>query len=132
MTGRKNQPMTLDEFIKASKSKPFGGNSYVDEEGFESLYVRFGTRVIAGMRRDNVLDLANFTVTDKGKGTFTAFISRLRKDYPDMWLYVENVLNPRLPAKLVTLGFTKIRVTSGFEGPPCFVLIPEEKKCETQ
>ena len=106
--------MTLDEFIAQSSIR----NSYVEEEGFSSLYVRIGPRYINGKKYNRVLDLANFEASDYGKGTFTNLVTRLRDTYPDLPLFVESVLNPRLPNKLLSLGFTYVPNSN----PPCFIL----------
>lgn len=99
----------MDEFIRRARKKEFfPANAWVREPGFESLYVRFGQRYIGNVKLDAVLDIANATTIKKGKGTFTNLIHRLRKEYPDVTLYVECVINQFLQDKLLRLGFTKI------------------------
>lgn len=100
--------MNLDNFILISKSKIFNNNAYVNEKGFKSLYVRFGKRYINQIWHDNVLDIANVETICKGKGTFTKLIKKIRSRYPETIIYVESVINPRLPNHLKSLGFLKI------------------------
>ncbi len=112
---------TLDWFIH---SAPEPSNAYVKEAGFSSLYVRKGPRFIEGKLVDQVLDLANFEARKKGKGTFTDLVARLNETYPSLTLYVESVLNPRLPRKLLELGFTKCKRPGeedlAYDPAPCF------------
>lgn len=60
--------MTLDEFIRSSAVR----NSYVQEPGFKSLYVRIGARYIQSKVYSPVLDIAAIEARRKGKGAFTA------------------------------------------------------------
>jgi hypothetical protein len=108
---------TLDAFIAKAKTSQFR-NSWVREPGFADLYVRLIPRNVAGIERV-FLDLANMTAKKPGSGTLTRLVARLRVDYPDLSLYVENALNPRLPAMLVNkLGFKQDP-----DHPMCFYLI---------
>jgi hypothetical protein len=93
--------MTFDEFMAEPRLK----NAYVEERGFKHLYVRKGIRRLPGDEIVTTIDLAKLETKRKGKGTFTRFIARLRKDYPTYPIYVESVLNERLPGKLLSLGF---------------------------
>jgi hypothetical protein len=99
------KPPTLDAFIvQALSSWPH--NAWVREPGFASLYVRISKRTISGETR-TVLDLASMEAKKPGKGNLTKLVTRLREAYPDLPLYVECVVNPRLPTMLVDrLGFT--------------------------
>lgn len=94
---------TLDDFINGCSFRD--RNAYVKEEGFYHLYVRYGDRYINGVQTSNVLDLANFEAKIRGTGLFTRLIERIRTTYPDVTIYVECVINPRLPKKLKSLGF---------------------------
>jgi hypothetical protein len=91
---------TLDEFI-ASKHP----NSYVEEPGFKSLYVRNTQRCLAGNFYQDVLDIANVTVRVQKQGTFTNLIKRLQQQYSTKVLFVENVMVPPLAFSLPRLGF---------------------------
>lgn len=106
---------TLRKFLDDPSQR---GSSYVRARGFSHLYVRKGMRYINGLYRGQVICLANFEVNHPGRGVFGRFIARLRKNYPQWHLHVENVLNPRLPRRLVELGFEPITGTV----PPCFWL----------
>jgi len=111
---------TLTEFM----SEPNARNSYVDEPGFLSLYVRKGRRYVSGVPYEPVIDLAYFVAKHPGKGLFGRFVKHLRKDYPEHGLYVESVLNKRLPRRLVELGFAPVVDTV----PQCFWMPPRKKK----
>ncbi len=119
---------TLDEFIARSRkqAKNYGGYSntrgYVEEPGFENLYVRFGLRYIEQERRET-LDLANLSVWEqmRGTGIFTRLVQRIRKDYPETVIYVESVLNPRFATKLLRMGFINIPEHLGIN---CYYLMP--------
>lgn len=109
---------TLDEFMQLTR-----GHEYVREPGFKSLYVRIGSRYIDGHRYDKVLDLANATATKPGNGAFTALVRRLQE--ANVPLYAECILNDRMPAKLLSLGFTKVTPTGDRLGAPSFYWLPE-------
>ena len=103
---------TLDEFIKkALVSWPH--NAWVREPGFSNLYVRISKRNIRG-KTIQVLDLASIDAECPGAGAFTNLFLRLRKDYPDLPLFVECVLNPRFAEKLLKLGFSMDRIPNNF------------------
>lgn len=114
---------TLDQFIaeRAQKLRGFPRSSYVRERGIQQLYVRLGPRYIYGQKLPVVLDIANVVVTarQRGKGRFTALLLRLRRDYSDIPLYLESVLNPRLAAYLRRRPECEELYNND---PPCFVL----------
>jgi|MudIll2142460700_1097286.scaffolds.fasta_scaffold01358_4 GNAT superfamily N-acetyltransferase len=116
---------TLDQFIAdhAQKLRGFPRSSYVRERGIQQLYVRLGPRYIKGEKRPVVLDIANVIVAERyrGKGRFTALLARLRRDYFDIPIYLESVLNPRLVQHLRRIGCEELPGTE----PPCFVLITQ-------
>lgn len=93
---------TLEEFLANTTLR----NRYVRETGFESLYVRKSRRVFRGSVLP-FLDIAAVSVRPRkrGQGLFTALLARIQAEHPEMNIYVESVLNPRLPAKLLSLGF---------------------------
>ncbi len=106
---------TLDEFITAARGNGRNRN-WVSEPKFESLYVRYGGRYIQGYPYGDVLDIANVTVEEehRGQGVFSALIARLRKDYPDMSLYVENAMDIRFQNHLLKLKFLYVTNDSFF------------------
>ena len=99
-------------------------NAYVRARGFRHLYVRKGERYVEGKWYAKVIGLANFEVNHPGKGLFGRFIARLRNSRPDWGLYVESVLNPRFPRRLLELGFVPVEGTT----PPCFWMPPRKKR----
>lgn len=102
---------TIDEFMASDRH-----NAYVDEPGWRFIYMRKARRMLDGQQRDTI-DLANFEVLERGKGTLKALIERLRRDYPDHALYVDRVLNDRLANSLPAMGFT---LMEGGSYPPSF------------
>jgi hypothetical protein len=110
---------TLREFL----DHPLTRNGYVRARGFHHLYVRKGERYVEGVWYNRVIDLANFEVNHPGRGLFGRFIARLRNSRPEWGLYVESVLNPRLPRRLMELGFKPVAYTN----PPSFWLPARSK-----
>ena len=95
----------LDDFIKtADPLVPFSCNTYVNEPGFRDLYVRKRKRLLDGEEIE-VLDLAKLEADEPGKGAFQRLFERLRRDYPNLALYVENVDNQRFAKALPRFGF---------------------------
>jgi hypothetical protein len=113
---------TLDEFIARGPNK-WPLNSYVREKGFKFLYVRWGRHSIGG-ELFVCLDLANAEVKHPGKGTFKKLITRLRSEYPEVNLYLENVLNEKLLPGLPRLGFIRVEGSTLQPDyiPPSFLL----------
>lgn len=101
---------SLDAFIRKTldRGNPFGSNSWVTEAGFDALYVRIGTRFVNSERLWPVLDLANIAADNPGGGAFTALCARLRKEWPQLHLFVESVLNDRFASYLERTGFVKL------------------------
>jgi hypothetical protein len=100
--------MTFDEFMQSPMP-----NLYVKEKGFTSLYVRKGPRYIDGVLHKQVIQLASIETRRKGQGTFTAFVNRIKEQYPEHVIYVECVHNPRLGPHLLGLGFSQVDEQTG-------------------
>ncbi len=125
--------MDLDTFLKRKPKWP--NNAYVDESGFIELYVRDTERLIpcedhdptdpdsAEDERVRVLDIARVEVMEKGKGTFTNLVNRLKGKCN---IYVECVTTGRFEKLLARLGFTKVDNNEGF---PSYYM---EKQCKTE
>lgn len=107
---------TLDAFITERKS----ANAYVDEPGFDSLYVRMSVRFFNGVRYEDVLDLANITAERPGDGAFTRLVERLHTQ--GLTLYVECVTRQRFAKKLLRMGFLPAN-----SSPDCFYMLAQEK-----
>jgi hypothetical protein len=113
---------TLYEFLEKTK-KAEHGRSHVDEPKFESLYVRYGNRYVITQNESKIylgtLDIANVTVEDnyRGSGVFTALIKRLRNDYPDLPVYIENPLEERFQNHLESIGLQRVQYDCFFLGP---------------
>lgn len=97
---------TLDEFINGQGGRS-PKNSYVRFPGFGCLYVRCTKRYLQNKIVSPVFDIANIEATRPGNGAFTKLFAHLRKDYPEMWLFVECVANERFAKKLLAMGFTQ-------------------------
>jgi hypothetical protein len=95
----------LDDFITQALAKSLPANAYVKEPGFDSLYVRVARRHING-ELQTTIDLANMTASKPGNGVFTKLVERLKAQY-GLIIYAECVLNPRLAAKLIRMGFVQ-------------------------
>ena|ERR1700686_2425216 len=112
------KPPTLDEFIADHEKKQWPNNAWVREPGFKELYVRMTKRFIDMEWREPVLDIASIEAKHPGRGAFTALIVRLRKEHPDLTIYVESVMNERFGFKLEDMGFKPVL-------HDCYVLWPE-------
>ena len=95
--------MTLNEFIVENKGR-IGSHAYVEEPGFDVLYVRFSTRLFdREMKR--TFDIARVEASEKGTGAFRGLVSWLRAKMPKVVLFVECVQVPRFAEGLVRMGF---------------------------
>jgi hypothetical protein len=109
--------MTLDDFIERNKTNPYLRNQWVREKGFAELYVRIAMRCIED-RWVRCIDISNVRAQYPGKGAFTALVKKLQGKYPELWIYVECVLDDRFRGKLLRDGF----IQNTFDGPPSFYL----------
>jgi hypothetical protein len=97
--------MNLDEFIAKALNNGMR-NAYVDEPGFDTLYVRVATRFLDGQRM-RTIDLATIGASVPGGGAFTRLVTRLRDQYPTMTIFVESVQTDRFATKLRAMGFVE-------------------------
>jgi hypothetical protein len=110
--------VSLDEFIKIGEQQK-QARLYVQEPGFEFLYVRYGRRYIFKEDRPYVvkpvLDIANVAVEEskRGTGIFTARLAKLREDHPGLHVLVEEA-QPRFGDFLLRLGFIPQPVNNFF------------------
>ena len=111
---------TLKAFIDRSADITFSRSSYVQEPGFEELYIHVGTQFIGGEIRSRTIVLSRVTATKPGAGAFTVLIQGLHKK---LHIGVECVLNERLVKKLGRMGFTR----APGEGAPSFYLLVDEE-----
>lgn len=107
--------MNLTKFIEACQ-KGGRSNLHVDEQGFDSLYVRYGDRwirtweskdALIAVKQTNVLDIANVTVKERlrGTGVLTGLIKRVREEHKTVNIFVESIMYDRLMVYLLKLGF---------------------------
>jgi hypothetical protein len=100
--------MNLDQFLQQAQGAFPVRNAYVHEPGFKHLYVRYTRRYLDSMICAPVLDIASIEAHKKGKQAFTNLFNHIRTAYPQLYIYVENVLNARFEAKLISLGFIQV------------------------
>ena len=95
--------MDIDEFLSNDKLP----RDWIQEPGFSGLYVRKGPRYtfVRPPRLTYALDLANVSVENPGKGTFTRLLDRLENERPDLSIYVESIQVPRLADFLRRRGY---------------------------
>jgi hypothetical protein len=119
--------VTLFEFLDRHLIKRDTGlarNIFLNERGFETLYVRVSfARILNGKRYNDVFDISNIEASVKGKGRFTRMVERVRMRHPKLPIFVENVLNKRFDRKLKELGFTRCRE---YGSPYCYFLPPNK------
>jgi len=101
----KTTMMDLAQFIAYGRELNWPVGRHIQQPGFSSLYVRFGPRYIDRKPWNPVFTIASASATEPGRGSFKALIHQLRTDYPDLTLYLENVLNQQLVPGLARLGF---------------------------
>jgi len=106
---------TLDEFIIAE----WPDHSYVDEEGFDSLYVRKGPKYINvdGKMKwfEDVFQIANVTSSNPGNGAFVRLIAKLEEKWSGP-IFVESVLAERFASYLLKIGFTPVNTDENWGG----------------
>jgi hypothetical protein len=104
--------VNLKEFLKkASESNRTQSRAHLQEPGFSELYVRYNSkRFINNTWVSPILDLASIEVPthQRCKGLFTKLVKRIRKEYPELHLFVESVLTPRFEKKLEAMGFQNL------------------------
>lgn len=110
---------SLDAFITTS-TPGYCKNAYVEFPGLTTLYVRRGSRYIAGKYSFPVLDIAAVEAEVPGKKAFTNLVNHLRENHPELWIFVECVNNPRFAAKLPFMGFIRDDVGQS----ACFYMRP--------
>lgn len=110
--------LTISQFMRSMFR-----NAYVNEPGFEALYIRKAKRIING-NLIATIDLANITAECPGNGAFTRLVDRLCRDYPWHVLYVESVLTHRFAKKLEVMGF-KLQPNTD---PPSYYMNPVTRK----
>jgi hypothetical protein len=112
--------MTLNEFIHKYYDRNFPTNAWVTEYGFEGIYVRIGYRYI-NKERVKCLDIANIKAILTGQGCFTRLIETIQLNFPNLWIFVENVQTSRFQRGLLRLGFIQ---TEHDTYTACFYLEP--------
>jgi hypothetical protein len=103
----RTKKITLDEFLQLG-GYPF--NSYIRLSGWKRLYIRRSNRRLgADSKQHTCIDLANIASSRPGKGAFRRLIARLRRDYPQRAIFVENVLTEQFCEGLRRMGFTEVQ-----------------------
>ncbi|MCK9567488.1 hypothetical protein M0R72_00900 [Candidatus Pacearchaeota archaeon] len=97
--------MNLDQFITQVLEHGVR-NAYVEEPGFDTLYVRVAIRFFDGQQM-RTIDLATIGASNPGGGAFTKLVARLREKYPTMTIFVESVQTEWFRNKLRAMGFVE-------------------------
>jgi hypothetical protein len=116
---------TLDGFIGACiglNPSYCSRNAYVTFDGFDSLYVRLGTRYVERCTIERVLDIARVEATVPGHGAFGDLIRHLESSWVLGGIYVECVQNKRFGDHLLRNGWRSLGRPYGgspsyFRGP---------------
>lgn len=128
--------MTLDEFIERGLCKlenlGWPSNSHVEEPGWDTLYVRLTRRLVDGVYYQPVLDLANLVVVEelRGTGVFTKTVEKIRKTWPDLHIYVENVLEPRFDRHLTKEGYCRVGEVRDIGSSSYFLKSPRSEEVQ--
>lgn len=96
-------------------SKQFPRNADVWEPGFDVLYVRLGNRWIGEW--EHCLQVARIQAKRPGRGCFKALVRRLQTEFPQLPIYVENVLSLRFRRGLLRMGFVEVPGQSNSHSP---------------
>lgn len=99
--------MTLFQWIRENKGKEFPRSADVEEFGFDIMYVRIGRYLNPNREWVQCLTFARIKARMPGEGYFTRLIDTIQLNFPNLWIYVENVHNVRLGPKLESIGFTR-------------------------
>lgn len=116
--------MNLDQFIQQAQSGSPIKNAHIHEPGFKQLYVRYTRRYLDSNICAPVLDIAAIEAHKKGKQAFTNLFNHICATYPQLYIYVENVLNARFRVKLISLGFIEV---GSDPISPSFYIKPKDK-----
>jgi len=108
--------------FKAFMAQTGTDRAWINHPAFAALYVRKPRhgRIVEGRAWPRVVDLASMDAKHPGTGAFTRLVKRIATEYPEMGVFVENVLVPRFARRLANMGFQCL-------GPPelpCFFLPP--------
>lgn len=97
--------LDIQTFLKSKQRNTYVGNSYI------TIYIRKSMRGFDN-KLINFFDIGNIEVVPEyqNKGYFTQFLIRLLKEYPNMNIFVESILNPILTNKLKQFGFKEQRI----------------------
>ena len=118
---------TVEEFV-ADPNPP--RNEWLVWETHTEVYLRKTKRFIEG-KVVPAIDIANISTASefRGRGRFWRLIFFLQYHFPTHYLYIENVLNPRLHQSLLLYGATEIPFDSNnlCTEIPCFYYKPTAK-----
>ena len=83
-------------------------NIYVTSGRSISVYTRKGIHLINGKRR-NTLDIANISISRRGKGLGMAVVNLMHQVNPFEATYVESILNERFGKRLLKEGWLVVK-----------------------
>jgi hypothetical protein len=109
---------SLDEFIKNSLSTDYN-TGWIIEEGFKSFYVRYRDYFMDN-KTSKCLDLIKLEAINPGAGAFSNLFYKIREQYPDLNIYIENVFVEYFRKKLLRIGF---EIMDNCSHPNSFIFI---------
>jgi len=102
----------LKEFLAGPLHNVWLGDSHLQ------VYVRKGRRYLEGDKLIHMLDIANISATEPGKGIGTAFIREAHVINPFSITYIESILNDQFLDHLLREGW----ILAERCNPPCVYL----------
>lgn len=106
--------MHLSEFLNQPLiTKIFVNRSYVDFDGFDSLYVRNGWYLVDEEIIQKTIQIANVSASKTGKSAFKNLVAYLQKNFPGIPIIVECVHTERFATGLLKMGFKQFNINQG-------------------
>lgn len=106
--------MHLKEFLNQPLiHKIFVNRSYVDFDGFDSLYVRNGWYSVNYEIIQETIQLANLTASNPGNGAFKNLVAYLQENFSGIPIIVECVHTEKFATGLLKMGFKQFNINQG-------------------
>jgi hypothetical protein len=94
----------LDKFLRFAKDAKYNFASWIGRGDDVSAYLRASCRFINGKKMSS-LEIANVTVVEQGKGTFTKFLEEVESKCPYEIVFIENVFQERFQKFFIRRGY---------------------------
>lgn len=98
--------MTLEEFL-ARGPRAYPRNAYVEEQGFQVLYVRWGHHLVDS-EIQACFDIAVVEAEEPGGGAFKRLVGKIQRATPGTPIFVECVQSTRFAEGLLRMGFQAV------------------------